>query len=103
MAHEKIMHRNTLFNNFESFACYCLILCDKNPGVPPTFVSEILRWIAGKVVIAATRNDVITSVGALQVCAEHGAGCEALVHLTSLLCNEKKDVVLLLDVENEQG
>ena len=94
----------TLYSTtLKALLAIALFFVIKNPGVPPTFVSEILRWIAGKVVIAATRNDVITSVGALQVCAGHGAGGEALVHLMSLLCNEKKDAVLLLDAENEQG
>ena len=53
---------------------------DKNPGVRKADAGEILRQIAGRVVIAVTRIDVITSVETLQVCVGHYAGSEALVH-----------------------
>ena len=61
-------------------------------------VGEILRWIAGKVIIAATRSDVITSIGTLQVRAEYNAGGEVLVH--SMRTKERTEAVLLVDTEN---
>ena len=63
---------------------------EKNPRVCPVGFGGILSWTAGKVVIAATCNDVITRVRALQVCAEHDAGSGALVHEMRWLYNEEK-------------
>ena len=57
-----------------------MIPLDKNSGLRPTDVSEIARRIVGKVVIAAVRDDVISSAGSLQVCAGDDAGCEVVVH-----------------------
>ena len=45
----------------------CLISLVENPGVHPLGVGEILRWIAGKVVVAATWNDIKTNIGFLQI------------------------------------
>ena len=56
-------------------ACHLIPLI-KNPGAGPVDVGEILRQTVGKVVIVATRNIVITSVAALQVCA----GYDALIY-----------------------
>ena len=71
------------------FAC-CLIPLDKNPGVCSTDVAKILRWIVDRAAIAAIRNDVITTVKALQISTEHDAGGEALVHSIHSLSMQKK-------------
>ena len=73
-----------------------LIPLDKNPRVRRTGVGEILRQIVGKFVIAATHDDVITSVEALQVCAEHNATDS----MHSLYNEKKKEAVLLDDAFN---
>ena len=51
--------------SLEAFLACCLIPLDENPGLRPIGVGEILRRIAGKVVVAVVRGDVITSVGSL--------------------------------------
>ena len=66
--------------SLEAFLACRLIPLNKNPGLRPIGVGEILRRIAGKVVVSFTRNNIIDSVGSFQVCAEHEAGCEALIH-----------------------
>ena len=71
------------------FAC-CLIPLDKNPGVCSTHVAKILRWIVDRAAIAAIRNDVITTVEALQISTEHDAGDEALVPSIHSLSIQKK-------------
>ena len=73
---------------------------DKNPGVCPIGVGGILRRIAGKVAIAATRNDVITSGGSLQVCGGCDAGAETVHAMRSLYNVEKTEAVILVDTEN---
>ena len=70
-------------------------------GVSPYYAGEILRQIAGKVVIEATRNDVIVSVKILQVYVRHDADGEALVHSMRSMHNEEKTkTVLIVEGEN---
>ena len=57
-----------------------LIPLDKNPGVRPIGVGEVLRRIIGKVVSRITINDIREAAGPLQTCAGHGAGAEAAIH-----------------------
>ena len=83
-----------------SLACR-LFLFGKFPGLRPIGVGGILRLIAGKFVISSTRNDIIDSVGSLQVCPGHETGCEALIHaVNNIFQDEKTETVLLVDVTN---
>ena len=85
----------------EAFLACRLIPLDENPEVCPPGAGEILRWIAGKVVAAATCNDVITNIGFFQVWAGHNAGGEALVcAMRSLYNEEETEEALLVDAEN---
>ena len=72
-----IKHHST---SLEAFIACRLIPLDKNPGLPPICIGEILLRIAGKVVIKSIRNEIISSVGSLEVCAGHDAGYESLIH-----------------------
>ena len=67
-------------SSLEAFLACRLIPLDKNPGLRPIGVGEILKRIVGKVVVSSTRNDITDSVGSLQLCAAHEAGCKALIH-----------------------
>ena len=87
--------------SLETFLACRLIPLDKNPGLRPIGFGEILRRIAGKVVVAVVRGDVITSVSSLQVCAGHEAGCEAAVHaMHTIFEEERTEAVLLIDASN---
>ena len=57
-----------------------LLPLDKNPGLRPIGVGEVLRRIIRKVVMTSLREEIISSVGSLQVCAGHERGCAAAVH-----------------------
>jgi hypothetical protein len=47
------------------------------------------------------REDILQSVGSLQACAGHEAGCEAAVHAMQRIFNEEDtDAVLLIDATN---
>ena len=76
--------------SLEAFTACRLIPLNKNPGLRPIGISEILRRIAGKVVVFIVKKDVITSTGSLQVCAGQEAGAEA----------EECEAVLLINAEN---
>ena len=90
-----------LHDSLEAFLSCRLIPLDKNPGLRPIGVGEILRRIAGKAIVSALREDIIKSVGSLQVCAGHEAGCEAAVHAMNQIFKENDtEAVLLIDASN---
>ena len=85
----------------EFLLCCRLIPLGKNPGLRPIGVGEVLRRIAGKVILSVLKNDVIDCTGSLQECAGQEAGIEAAAHaLNSLYNDENNDAVLLLDASN---
>ena len=87
--------------SLEAFLACRLIPLDKNPGLRPIGIGEILRRIAGKVVITSIRNEIISSVGSLQVWAGHDAGCESLIHaMQTIYQDETTEAVILVDASN---
>ena len=90
-----------LHHSLEAFLACRLIPLDKNPGLRPIGVGEVLRRVAGKVVVSTIREDILKSVGSLQVCAGHEAGCEAAVHAMQQIFHEQDtEAVLLIDASN---
>ena len=73
---KKLCIDKDLANTLEAFLSCCLVPLDKNPGLRPIGVGEVLRRIVGKVIVSTLRDDIITSVGPLQVCAGQESGCE---------------------------
>ena len=63
-----------------AIAC-CLIPLDKNLGVCPIEIGEILQRIAGRVVISRACN---YAVGSSQLCAGQIEGCKAAAHNKAL-------------------
>ena len=77
-----------------------LVSLDKNPGLRSFGAVESLRRIIGKVVVSAIKEEVISSVGSLQVYAGQWIGYE-VIHATDLIFKEENtDAVLLIDAEN---
>ena len=96
MCREKINDKS-----LESFLACRLVPLDKKPGLRPIGIGEILRRIAGKVVMSISKNDVMNSVSRIQLCAGQEAGCEAAIHsVRSLFDKEDTEAVLLVDAEN---
>ena len=48
--------------SIEAVLSYYLIPLDKNPGLRPTGVVEVLRRIAGKVIVSLLKEDVIRTM-----------------------------------------
>ena len=67
----------------EAYLSCRLIPLDKNPGVRPIGIGEVLRWIIGKAIIFTIKPHIIDSAGDLQLGAGQPAGCEAAVHAMS--------------------
>ena len=98
---KKLYIDKDLANTLEAFISCCLIPLDKNPGLRPIEVGEVLRRIVGKVTVSTLRDDIIISVGQLQVCAGQESGCEAAVHSMSKMYKEEHtEAVLLVDAAN---
>ena len=80
-------------------ACH-LIPLDKNPGLRPIGVGKVFRRIAGKVIVKHARNDILASVGSLQVGEGHEAGCEPLTHAIRRVYEEQSAEAVLVDSSN---
>ena len=88
-------------SNLEALLACRLIPVDKSPGLRPIGVGEVLRRIAGKVVMSVAKGDVQCSVGSLQVCAGQAGGCEAAIHaMRNVFEDEESDAILLIDAAN---
>ena len=87
--------------SLEAFLANRLIPLDKNPGLRLIGAGEVLRRIAGKVIAAHLKEDVVQSVGSVQVCAGQNAWCESLIHEMRTICEDQSaEAVLLVDASN---
>ena len=79
------MARNLLTVNYhpsllEGYVACRLIPLNKNPGVRPTGVGEVLPQIISKAVLWILKEEFCKTAGPLQTCAGHSAGAEAAIH-----------------------
>ena len=77
---KKLCRDEDLSSTLEPLLSCRLIPLNKNPGLRPIGVGEVLRRVIGKAVVAVTHDKIVNSVGSLQVGAGHKAGCEAAIH-----------------------
>ena len=85
----------------EAFLACRLIPLNKNLGLRPIGVGEILRRIIGKAIISVTKDHITKSVTSLQVCAGQEGGCEAAIHaMKDIFSEEDTEAVLLIDASN---
>ena len=74
---------------------------DKNPGLRPISVGEVLCRIAAKDFMSIVKDDVTKAVGNLQLCGGEDAGYEAAAHsMHDIFGISKTEAVLLVDAEN---
>ena len=89
------------YTNPEAYAACRLISLDKNPGVRPIGVGEVLRRIVGKAILSVIKPEIVSSAGNLQLCAGQASGCEAAVHAIGDIFDEQStDALLLVDADN---
>ena len=78
-----------------------IIPLDKNPGIRPIGVGEVLRRIVGKTIAGFFKEEIKEAAGPLQVCAGHSAGSEAAIHaMGQVFVEEGTDGILLIDASN---
>ena len=87
--------------SLEAFTACRLIPLDKKPGLRPVGVVEVLRRIAGKVIMMIFKKDITDTAGPLQLSAGQEAGTEAAIHaMRDVFANEGTEAVLLIDAKN---
>ena len=73
----------------------------KSWTIRPIRVGQVLRRIARKIIVSHLKEDVIQSVGSLQVCAGKYAGFESLIHaMRTIYEDQSAQTVLLVDASN---
>ena len=75
-----------------------LVPLNKNPGLRPIGVGEVLRRVMGKVVISAFSEDVTTASSDAQMCGR-SSDSEAVIHaMRRMFQHEDSDAAILVDV-----
>ena len=85
----------------ESYVSCRLIPLDKNPGVRPIGVGEVLRRIVGKRVGWVLKEDIQLTAGPLQTATGLQSGAEAAIHsMRCMFQDDRTDTVILVDARN---
>ena len=90
----------------DPFAIEALVTCNliplnKNPGVRPIGVNEILRRIIGKAVGWVLKTDIQEAAGPLQVATGLESGAEAAIHaMRQIFEDQNCEAVILVDASN---
>ena len=88
-------------HSLESFLSCRLIPLDKNPGLRPIGIGEVLRRIIGRSVMKTFKQQIMQAAGATQMCAGQKSGCEALVHaFHDIFEQDECEAVILVDADN---
>ena len=85
----------------EAYVSCRLIPLDKDPGIRPIGIGEVIRRIIGKSLSRCSSEYIKEAAGPLQTCAGQGAGAEAAIHaMRKIFEDEGTDAVLLIDASN---
>ena len=86
---------------FEPLLASRLIALDKQPGVRPIGVGEILRRVISKAILQVAKPDIEEACGFVQKCSGMPAGIEAAVHaMQEIYMDESTEGILLVDATN---
>ena len=78
-----------------------LIPLNKNPGVRPIGVGEVLRRIIGKAIGWSLKQDLMEATGPLQASSGFRGGAEAAIHaMRQVFADEECEAVILVDATN---
>ena len=88
-------------SDMEAFLSCTLVPLNKNPGVRPIGIGEVLRRIVGKSVTTVLKKDIQDAAGNLQLCAGQLGGCETAVHaMAEIFEEDNTEAILLVDASN---
>ncbi|KAG1714378.1 Protein lifeguard 1 [Nymphon striatum] len=78
-----------------------LIPLDKNPGLRPIGIGEVLRRIIGKCVTFILKKDLQTTAGGLQLCVGQEGGAEAAIHgMRDIFQDDETEGLIQVDADN---
>ncbi len=78
-----------------------LVPLDKNPGIRPVGVGEVIRRIMAKAVVKVLGKDIQDASGTLQSCSGLESGIEATVHaMAKSYQDDDTEAMLLVDADN---
>ena len=87
--------------DMEAFLSCTLVPLNKNPGVRPIGIGEVLRRIFGKSTKSILKEEIQDATGNLQLCAGQLGGCETAVYAMADIYNDvETEAVLLVDASN---
>ena len=89
MAKKLCVENRTLNGGVTALAACRLIPLDKDPGLRPIGIGEVLRRIIGKMVVHILKPDLQDGAGELQMCVGQEGGCEAGVHAMADMFEEQ--------------
>ena len=72
-------------SDLSAYTACCVIALDKNPGVRPIGVGEVLHRIIGKAILGIIIPEIQAITGTLQLCTGQEAGVVAAVHAINTL------------------
>ena len=87
-------------NYLAAFLACRLIPLDKQPGVRPIGIGEVLGPVIGKIVMKLLRKDILKATGFLQLCAGQDAGSEAAIHAVYMFNEDNTEAALMADAPN---
>ena len=88
-------------NSLSALLACRLISLDKNPGLRPIGIGEVLRRIISKSVTAVLRNELQNAAGGLQLCVGQESGCEAGIHsMSEIFDDENTHGIIQVDANN---
>ena len=78
-----------------------LIPLDKDPGLRPIGIGEVLRRIIGKIVVYILKSELQEDAGELQMCVGIEGGCEAGVHaMREIFQDDNTHGIIQVDANN---
>ena len=88
-------------SSLDAFVASRLIPLDKNPGVRPIGIGEVIRRIVGKSILYIIGRDIQEAAGSLQLCAGQDCGIEAAIHAMQQVYDlDNTEAVLMADATN---
>ena len=97
----KRLCRDNTVKHLEAFLACRLIHLDKQPGVRPIGIGEILRRVFREIVMKLLKRDVLKATGSFQLCAGQNAGSEAAIHAVYEMFNkESTEAILMVEASN---
>ena len=87
--------------SLEAYVACRLVPLDKQPGVRPIGIGEVVRRILGKAILQIVGSAVESAVGCLQLCGGQECGVEAAIHaVKTTFDDDHTEGVLFADATN---